>query len=53
MPPGIDEPVFTEPWQAEAFARTRLAQSHGLLFGTAALDAQDVATLNERALPAA
>jgi nitrile hydratase accessory protein len=22
LPPGIDEPVFSEPWQAEAFALT-------------------------------
>lgn len=29
-PPGIDEPVFSEPWQAEAFALTVALHEKGL-----------------------
>jgi hypothetical protein len=41
------------PSAAEAFARTRLATARGGTFGTADLAAPDVATLLDRALPAA
>jgi nitrile hydratase accessory protein len=30
LPPGIDEPVFSEPWQAEAFALTVALHENGL-----------------------
>jgi len=30
LPPGIDEPVFAEPWQAEAFALTVALHEKGL-----------------------
>ena len=30
LPPGIDEPVFAEPWQAEAFALTVALHERGL-----------------------
>ena len=30
LPPGIDEPVFSEPWQAEAFALTVALHEKGL-----------------------
>ena len=30
LPPGIDEPVFSEPWQAEAFALTVALHERGL-----------------------
>ncbi|RJT41856.1 nitrile hydratase accessory protein [Mesorhizobium waimense] len=30
LPAGIDEPVFTEPWQAEAFAMTVALHDKGL-----------------------
>lgn len=30
MPPGMDEPVFAEPWQAEAFAMTVALHGRGL-----------------------
>ncbi|MET0574409.1 MAG: nitrile hydratase accessory protein [Mesorhizobium sp.] len=29
-PPGMDEPVFSEPWQAEAFAMTVALHERGL-----------------------
>jgi putative acyl-CoA dehydrogenase len=41
------------PIVAECFARTRVAQSHGAMLGTADLAASEIATLLERALPAA
>ena len=41
------------PAAAEAFARTRLAAPRGGTFGTADLAAGEVATLLDRALPAA
>lgn len=30
LPPGIDEPVFAEPWQAQAFALTVALHGRGL-----------------------
>ena len=39
------------PAVAEAFARTRLAATPGVSFGTSELDAADIAALLERALP--
>jgi nitrile hydratase accessory protein len=30
LPPGIDEPAFAEPWQAEAFALTVALHEKGL-----------------------
>ncbi len=30
LPPGMDEPVFAEPWQAEAFALTVALHENGL-----------------------
>lgn len=30
LPPGIDEPVFAEPWQAQAFALTVALHGKGL-----------------------
>lgn len=30
LPPGLDEPVFAEPWQAEAFALTVLLHEKGV-----------------------
>jgi nitrile hydratase accessory protein len=30
MPPGTDEPVFAEPWQASAFAMTVALNERGL-----------------------
>jgi nitrile hydratase accessory protein len=30
LPPGVDEPVFAEPWQAEAFALTLALHEKGL-----------------------
>lgn len=30
LPPGVDEPVFAEPWQAEAFALTVALHEKGL-----------------------
>ncbi len=30
LPPGMDEPVFAEPWQAEAFALTVALHDKGL-----------------------
>jgi nitrile hydratase accessory protein len=30
MPPGVDEPVFAEPWQAQAFALTVALHEKGL-----------------------
>jgi len=39
------------PAAAEAFARARLSEPRGATYGTAALDAGDVGTLLERALP--
>jgi nitrile hydratase accessory protein len=30
LPPGIDEPVFAEPWQAQAFALTVALHDRGL-----------------------
>jgi putative acyl-CoA dehydrogenase len=39
------------PVVAEAFARTRVAQAHGALYGAAALDARTTETLLQRALP--
>ncbi len=30
LPPGVDEPVFSEPWQAEAFAMTVALHEKGL-----------------------
>jgi nitrile hydratase accessory protein len=30
LPPGIDEPVFAEPWQAEAFAMVVALHERGL-----------------------
>jgi putative acyl-CoA dehydrogenase len=41
------------PAVAEIFARARLSEPHGATYGTAALEAADVAALLERALPAA
>jgi putative acyl-CoA dehydrogenase len=40
------------PAVAQIFARTRLNEPHGATYGTAALEASDVNTLLERALPA-
>jgi putative acyl-CoA dehydrogenase len=39
------------PAVAEIFARARLSESHGVTYGTAALEATEVAALLERALP--
>ncbi len=30
LPPGVDEPVFAEPWQAQAFAMTVSLHAAGL-----------------------
>ena len=30
LPPGVDEPVFSEPWQAEAFALTIALHESGI-----------------------
>lgn len=30
LPPGVDEPVFAEPWQAEVFALTLALHEKGL-----------------------
>ncbi len=30
LPPGVDEPVFSEPWQAEAFAMVVALHRRGL-----------------------
>ena len=40
LPPGIDEPVFSEPWQAEAFALTVALHEKGDFFGEGCLTGQ-------------
>ena len=34
LPPGLDEPVFAEPWQAQAFALAVALNERGLFSWT-------------------